>query len=751
MKKGHFIARLSDPNTVGSEIFSEWHLMAYEVASISPDQISRDIRDAIQFYPFSKHISICLIDAARSTSIAMATQSTASARAAGASNDLDFSVLVFDPNAKTINYELLHSNQIAPSIQSLPLAVQHAWLYDLFHRHRCLVSAPDGIHFGKTSGKHSSQFLRASNAIMSTLECNLLAFFLLPFASSFKPTALYVDTGPLVSVGMALGRLCCVNGIWPLEPSVESFSSYDGIEILGKAPENHIILISASTSGGLESEVSLRTGFSDRIATFFYLQGEGQAKAGGYKLCDLTEAEGQLYGYPPVKTFANMLACEWCQKGIPYAEFEGDQFLLQKRRPQYINVVFSPQEERCSMKSDAKNFFSNLNGEGVFSVQINAAPIQGYRDVQIDRKSIFGSTSGTSKFDKAIAAENPRSPLNYIIFDDLDSALIQTIPSINLRGGQYIASTEIQKQSQIKDGAALVVYGALESLHGVRKTNEILRSIVPDGCVVYAAYATIVESPEEFKQLSSALRTGARGPHTFKYTPGNVVLFRRRFDRLSPWEKEKELLEKILEEDTLLGNSTENEILDRRTLLKNSGAMEKGLFWHSQNGVELFLQNDFVFLSPTGRETQADVYAMISNLISSAIQENRDPSIPTSVTPNSIRKVLHDTVYSHALIDPNNFAKFNDGILRASFLRAAEARELNYSGDHHCSGLLRNLIVHEIDEWQFSRGQALLEFLVALGTKHLRLCDHHLSDIQTQIAGSIYIPGYAKRIGRTLI
>ncbi len=147
-------------------------------------------------------------------------------------------------------------------------------------------------------------------------------------------------------------------------------------------------------------------------------------------------------------------------------------------------------------------------------------------------------------------------------------------------------------------------------------------------------------------------------------------------------------------------------------------------------------------------ESQADVYAIVSNLLSTAVQNNQNPQIKPDI--DIIRKILRDSIYSEALIEPNNFLKFNDAILRACILRAATSFELNYSRDLYLSSILTSLIVHEISEWKFSRGQCLMEFLIALATKHLRLCTQHINEIIYHIETSNALPAYVKRIANAI-
>jgi hypothetical protein len=451
-----------------------------------------------------------------------------------------------------------------------------------------------------------------------------------------------------------------------------------------------------------------------------------------------------------VDTYQDSHSCKWCIEGIPFAEFEGDQFLLQKRKTQFINIAFHPSDiSKCSLQSDAKQLFEHSKSRGIFSIRLTAGDHDGYRDVRINRENLKLLFSEIQlQYKDRIQALKISSITDYAItdhFDVSDLNALLTFDDSNAPVFKEISSVEnLQKLPAIDGGSVFVPFEILVSMHEPRKISEILRSIVPNGTVNYFSVATVVESSEQFTQLSNALKTGARGPNTFNFEPGNVIFLRKRFEPLTTWQKEKDFLADLVESNESTDLPTAQAILNRLSYLRDTGTSTDKLFWPSQNELPLKLQKDFVYLTVNSNESQADVYTIVSNLLSTAIQNNRNPK--EKLTTNSVRKVLRDSIYSEALIDPNNFLKFNDAILRASILRAASSFELNYSRDLHLSSTLTGLIMHEISEWNFSRGQCLMEFLIALAIKHLRLCSQHIDEITNEIDKSSILPPFVKQV-----
>ncbi|WP_454170151.1 hypothetical protein [Microbacterium paulum] len=80
------------------------------------------------------------------------------------------------------------------------------------------------------------------------------------------------------------------------------------------------------------------------------------------------------------------------------------------------------------------------------------------------------------------------------------------------------------------------------------------------------------------------------------------------------------------------------------------------------------------------------------------------------------------------VIDPHMFDRFNDPILQASILRAAEVGELDYSADSAISWTMRSLIAYLVSRAGHPEAAAVNEFLLSLclglqpgTTRHLRL------------------------------
>ena len=78
-------------------------------------------------------------------------------------------------------------------------------------------------------------------------------------------------------------------------------------------------------------------------------------------------------------------------------------------------------------------------------------------------------------------------------------------------------------------------------------------------------------------------------------------------------------------------------------------------------------------------------------------------------------------------LDPSMFARFSDGILQASLIRAAQRSELDYSASEDLSRQFASACQSVLVSRNHDVGDAALEFVHALATGKvsLRSADHH--------------------------
>ena len=221
---------------------------------------------------------------------------------------------------------------------------------------------------------------------------------------------------------------------------------------------------------------------------------------------------------------------------------------------------------------------------------------------------------------------------------------------------------------------------------------------------------------------------GERGADTFTFKSAMALMLPNRDNVPTSWAQELELLQRMSSNlDTLLSPMLNARLLE----LLGSGIRQDGLFIGGKNG-PLKIAADFVYLNTTKELdaiSQADVYAVVSNLLATARCDNVGLATQPGKLPGGV--VKNQSVYGQILVNlatlcPRNLKDYNDSILRAAFLRAAHQQELNYAVDERCSSEVLAVFTAELDAWNSGHGNAAPEVLMALACGRLKLWPEHL-------------------------
>jgi hypothetical protein len=115
----------------------------------------------------------------------------------------------------------------------------------------------------------------------------------------------------------------------------------------------------------------------------------------------------------------------------------------------------------------------------------------------------------------------------------------------------------------------------------------------------------------------------------------------------------------------------------------------------------------------------AEVLATVAILLQRA-REYRD-------LPDERR--LHAPSFRHVVLDPENFTRFNDGVLQAALLRCAYPSELDYRSDHAASDFMKAVILRALARADQETGEGTLEFLLAIAQRRLQLREEHSDEV----------------------
>lgn len=530
-------------------------LLVYDVASITGSLIGDDVRDVLDQRPNTPRIYV-MAPFMPFAEVSEALKTSAALRRAGAGasgNELAAIGLRLSAEGRAVvvsrSYSLSGEDVVVEGDEaSLQEELIEGWLFDLFDSNRGRVDAPPGVHFGKASDKHSDKFLRTSSVLLSTAACALLGFFAIAAVRPQEPRRIFVDTAPLLSVAFAMQRVAWTLGLWSRMPSAKSFSSYGGVDKLPRLSVGDLLLISASTSGGLARRLIAAGADHATLATLFLLRSAPETQSPGGVLCDLTYRPGRTFGYPLIRNFSAD-SCELCKKGHVLAELEGDQFLLERRGVKRLRIA------RSSQTPEARAAAELLSRRGALKVRLHARDTRRTDVCLMVDELLKGETPVATTLRRLMTRYVPM-PLKYVVLVgisiDAFNSLVATAGMAELCQYAKVATAdEVGTLIPVPGGNALVLVGLLDDHAVLRGVNAQMRSKVPGGCVAYLSAVTIAESARNREDLRIFLSYGEHGPETFTFRSAMDVMLPWTGDKPSSWSQELELLRLLAEQDAL--------------------------------------------------------------------------------------------------------------------------------------------------------------------------------------------------------
>ena len=627
-------------------------------------------------------------------------------------------------------------------------------IYNIFRVREGLIrAASDNYHFIFPSGKHSPFFIRTGNILIHSAEIYFIAIQLLKF---LKPTinTIYCDTSSINSLAFALIELKKQFTLDFPTPSIISFSSYDKFENFDfRNSKNSLIIISASTSGRLvngllEAHPSLRR---ENIISLFYLS---ENHTPSQVICNLTQDSKSFPdGIQVSEMHENELDCKLCATGSYPVKITGDIFLLEKPK---VSTIQIKKTDRPPWLNNFMRKFHSRNGislircfygeESKRRFEIFFKTEEVLKNIDTLNKNKYFHEEFGKKFTKLQHQVIPHS-IKYIIYlDDEGSKAIAE----RIKEERAIATTPISAKELLghkeddSDGAVLVICSCLVSGNSLLYVNKYLRRFKNMSRTFLVVFAR-TENDGAFDFVKSNLSMGDLGPNTNqvvvveKATCSHVKEDPTETNTLS-WSIEMEVLKKLLalaEGDTRIESAIPY-LKERLTLLENApdsqvGGLINNVFLRNPiNNEVLKINHSFAFFDFEeyhNNASQADIFFTISTVINNLRH-----------SPSRDRRIIQEE-HIRTLIDPVNFNRFDDGVIQAAILRAANPNELNYNLDKTLSLTMMGILIKMIDSHEDElSSEGLVEFLFALASKKLKLHSLHLKQILEKIDSIVANP-----------
>lgn len=595
------------------------------------------------------------------------------------------------------------------------------------------MTAPHGFHYSKPSRKHADTFLRASNVLEHFAATPILAFWLIRHGWHMQVEHILVDTSGISSVAYALAREIGVRKKMKNFPMVASHESYGVLAgLIIRNPSNTLLLISATTSGGLKRELLTKRALDDQIITLFCLCEKPDGL--GKMLCDLSRDKLNPNGFEPINS-ASDDNCHLCKNHSYPIQLNGDQFVFE---PPVIQEVAAALED---FPNELRGKVDRFAGIGLFRVHRNVC--DRLAEISFDVGKLFERPDNISyqPTSKAVIDFQDRwkreivrgAPLNlrHIIYTEypyskeLAEAALKHLKVVSEDLAlEPVNGRELRGLAK-KDGAsALVISACIDDARELMDISLSLRNVQPRGNVAYVTPVFKSASDTERKRIKSNLTFGENKANTFSLFSLLDICLPVSMEKDS-WSRELDFLREF--EGWLDKEGLERPVfLDARIeLLLNASkeGMADQLFWPDKGGGELRVRPDFTLLNAEGGRrplSQSDIYVAISCFLWAL--RNGVPKKP---------KLAYGP-YARAVLQPETFQRFNDGVIQAAILRAVRGRELAYSNcEKEISLRMRNVIL-ELMAPQ-GNGESLPEFVLAIGLRQLTMHPEHEQSVLEEI------------------
>lgn len=663
--------------------------------------------------------------------------------------ETDTCFISFDDDKGQHCAQTIHGKECAQAEYILALHKKYS-LLELFTAGNGFKIASNEYHYIKPSKRHAGAFIRTANVLELSGATNIIAFWLLPLVWKSDIRYIVVDTSGIAALGLTLISNALYYGGIKIPPLVSSHQSYGGLKhIKISNPSETLILISATTSGGLKDELIDLGASNENIHTIFYL-GNDVNKAGNV-LCNLTKTNlKDKYGLDVIKNYIQS-NCPYCtNKSYPIALI-GDQFSPEPAKVEEIEINFP------DLPPSQQAIIEKLAGLNLFKTHKNVDSRR--LEYYLDTSTLFRNESNTEedtnniqqeviKRWKTIVTRSAPVTLNRMVHAEYPFSKQLTelskhilVPYTDTSQLNILSSRELRSSSTTEKMSTLVISSCIDDSQELMGINRDLRSIQPYGNTSYISPIFRATSHKERERIRANLTYGENGKDTFSLHTIYKIDLPEEIGTHS-WLQEIDLMAEVLEWIDIEGRARPIELENRLIFLRNAPTIgiSDCLFWKNQWGNELSIRPDFTLLKVDGGKrqlSQADIFFVIS-----AVLHNLRNGVQG-------KPKLEYKTYSRAVISPDNFQRLNDGVIQAAILRAARKYELSYSTcDANTSSRMKDQLIAYANKSKEGEGEALIEFLIAIAAKKMTLHPEHTKEITDAILSNTHLPNYYGELSR---
>lgn len=573
--------------------------------------------------------------------------------------------------------------------------------------------APTGHVFKHPSGKQSRHFLLTSELLQDEVDAYFVALCVCARAARqlSQLSTLYIDTMGIYPIARAIRDILKGTQSTTTSANFEicSFHSHDGlVNFQPSNTESAAVLISASTSGNMAASMCKDKGFSnENVITVLDLESKSRK---GLVVYDHSK-------YADEQFVRGSTASEVNGHETPI-ELVGEYFAARGKRPKTLTLALDHAPPNLKKTLDD---FSSKDGCSLQQSRLHSSSI--VDTVTLAQSQIISSADFNSWLKEELRLRTPASTSHVLAAHGEDSVHLATkcaeeLEKISGRRPTVVNAEQIA-ELQTENATGVVVCTALVGNgHALRVTARDLRELIPKASRHFIIGFGLPDTIESWTRLRQFLTQSGDSARPYLFASWRFLPIGPKKSNDS-WARYSELMQKLEH----VAIDCEPQAPWTTSVLQPSLSLAMSAIESSQNGMltksssqPLKLTEGFVYWSPKEEQLQTANHQAISYLaISSVLQNAREFDNPS--------KRLKSTLYESVILDPENFLRFNDGVLQASLLRAANAFELDYSMTPDVSQSMREILEKIFLNHRRQYGEAAVEFAASLASGHLRLTD----------------------------
>ncbi len=579
----------------------------------------------------------------------------------------------------SVDYKKLSEEVVTKGLMSLALK----------RKDSVILKAPPGTVFRKPSEKRFEEFIMASELGVHYSDNQFIAFSLLSKRPVGHISDIYIDTAniakyvePLIYY---LKRFSSES-----EPYFRyfSFGSYGGkAQIRPSAPEGVWVIISASVSNDLAGTLSKDWGVSpDQLTTilsYTSLKSNGRILV---NISDLSDASAQN------SHMSSLLDVQIMGENFSAEIGEPRSVIIKKRHGTGTNIEESIEPFKASGLFSCNKFIPEKSL--LCSISINES--------NFCEEELSDWVSSVVTWEAAIATAQ-------VLYDHHSVLALlmanQAKEKLQELGGKCVSLLPLSEIKKIDLNSPIVIMsGIARTGRTLLQINRDLRSLKHSSYRLFLVPYAVFSSLHEMKTMRASLIHAGKGKR-YRLSVLHEIFIGHN-ETKSSWELEL----------SLIGTFKDDFWKKRKKHLETQGDGLQGRIGVCPKDKDgrLDFTDGMVFWSKYDAKMVDPEAVYIT--IASILQKLREQ-------PHNVAAVdsLQSHTYQHAVLSPENFDRFNDGLIQSCLWRAAYSTELDYRNSDSVSRTFKDVLAHLCERYSKGEKTGAVDLLVGIAVGKIKL------------------------------